>query len=258
MSFEAIRWAFAQAVPQSSAKFVLVAMATHAGPDWTAWPSVTALAAATSQDRKTVMANMAKLVSGGFMADTGDRKGVTKQVVVYRLNSTENGTVKEYQKRNSPKNGTVPEFPSNSPVFPSEQSRFSVETVPKTGHGISQESVIESVKESKSKAPVPVALPDWLPADAWKDWVDHRKAGKNRMTPKAEELSIRNLSALRDKGLDPVVVIENAIERGWRGLYPPPTNGPAHPGKKPSVSDSFAKTEYKGTPDDELPDFLRS
>lgn len=100
MSIEAIRWAFAQQVSHSSAKFVLVALADYAGPTWQAYPSVAEIARATGQDRKTVLANIRRLSDCGLISDTGSRKGATGQVVIYRLNGTENGTVKESQKRN--------------------------------------------------------------------------------------------------------------------------------------------------------------
>src|SRR5690554_5205943 len=125
MSIEAIRWAFAQQVSHSSAKFVLVALADYAGPDWQAYPSVAEIARATGQDRKTVLANIRRLSDCGLISDTGSRKGATGQVVIYRLNGTENGTVKESQKRNSTESGTVPNLDGKSPVFPCKESRFS-------------------------------------------------------------------------------------------------------------------------------------
>lgn len=136
MSVEAITWAFAVNVKPSTAKFVLVAMANCASTEsMLAWPSVAYLAQATGQDRKTVLSNLSLLRDQGFIEDTGKRAGATKQVHVYRLNSTKTGTVKQAQERDSTESGTVPDFPPNSPVFPSKESRFSHETVPKTGHG---------------------------------------------------------------------------------------------------------------------------
>lgn len=132
VSVEAITWALRQDIKPSSTKFVLVVLANCAnGNEFLAWPSVAYLIDATSQDRKTVLANLSRLKDAGYIEDTGERRGLTKQVIVYRLkdgsvsdNSTENGTVQ-----------TVPNFPSNSTVFPTKQSQNSHETVPKTGHG---------------------------------------------------------------------------------------------------------------------------
>lgn len=122
MSVEAITWALALPVRHSSAKFVLVVLANCASADTlTAYPSIQYLADATGQDRKTVLANLARLREWGLIEDTGRRCGATGQVVVYRLrgpdllgkqaqnrNSSENGCIpkaERFQKRNSSENG---------------------------------------------------------------------------------------------------------------------------------------------------------
>lgn len=115
MGVEAISWAFQQPVTISSAKFVLVAMANHADADMLCWPSMTHLCSQTSQDRKTIQANIARLREWGFIVDTGERKGTTKQVIVYLLKTPENGPVEDGSgssqdstvRNNKPKNGLV-------------------------------------------------------------------------------------------------------------------------------------------------------
>lgn len=185
MSVEATTWAFRQNLDRSSAKFVLVAMADCAGHDMTCWPSVKYLAAATGQDRKTVLGNITRLIDDGYIIDTNYRRGRTGQIPVYLLNvkqktasiilhdeadddgdysaqksgnnhannSTENGTVKQSQKRNSTENGTVPFFRDNSPVFPTKESRFSAVTVPKTGHGTVKEPLLNRNGTHPSEIP---------------------------------------------------------------------------------------------------------
>lgn len=87
MSVEAITWALKQPIAQSSAKFVLVVLADAATCDTQlSFPSVSYLAEATGQDRKTVLANLRRLQDMGYIQDTGQRRGETKQIVVYRLN----------------------------------------------------------------------------------------------------------------------------------------------------------------------------
>ena len=123
MSIEAVSWALGQPVEHSSAKFVLVVLANHADADGVCWPSIQSIADSTSQDRKTVIANIKRLLEMGWIQDTGIRKGGTGQVPVYRLNSAKNGTVKQSQKREPLKEETVPFFPINSTVFPRKQSQ---------------------------------------------------------------------------------------------------------------------------------------
>lgn len=86
MSVEAITWALRQPVKQSSTKFVLVVLANCASAaNSLAYPSVAYLSEATGQNRKTIIVNLQRLQADGFIEDTGERRGTTRQVVVYRL-----------------------------------------------------------------------------------------------------------------------------------------------------------------------------
>jgi len=146
VSYQAVTWALQQPVRHSPAKFVLVALAhfhqaprgEKAGP-MHAWASTTTLVNATGQDRKTVLANIQRLLEAGFLVDTGKREGQTKSVVIYALSepssSTESGTASEA--------GSSPKFPPKAvpnagpliepeavPVSTAKQSQFSPEAVP--------------------------------------------------------------------------------------------------------------------------------
>lgn len=127
MSGAAFAWALKQPVPMSPAKFVLVVMADQVTTDL-AFMSVAALCEATGQDRKTVIANLRRLVEWGLIEDTGERRGRTGQIPVYRLKmgaglfdnapfqkGTENGTV--------PKTVPVPKTDGKSTDFPAEESQ---------------------------------------------------------------------------------------------------------------------------------------
>jgi pyocin large subunit-like protein len=127
VSLEAITWAFKQPVPNSSAKFVLVALANRANPDQKgrviAWPSIDYIANVTSQNRKTVITNLAKLREWKLIDDTGDRVGRTGQIPVYELKVPGDLFTEQAQKRNSSRTGTVPKTVRKSPVFSSKQSQ---------------------------------------------------------------------------------------------------------------------------------------
>lgn len=140
MSVEAITWALRQPVGASSAKFVLVVLANCASADdGLAYPSIAYLAESTGQDRKTVVTNIRRLIEWGLIEDTGDRMGRTKQVIVYRLNcgtSLFESVPKTEPLPGEKRHPNTEQFQKrNSSVFPSKESRFSPETVPKTGHG---------------------------------------------------------------------------------------------------------------------------
>lgn len=206
MSVEAITWALKQPVKHSSAKFVLVALANCADAENArAWPSVAYLCEATSQDRKTVLANLKRLIDTGFIQDTGLRTGSTKSVVVYQLSSTENGTPKQSQERDSLDKEAVPFFPISSTVFPHKQSQNSLEAVPKTGHGTVRNRN-RTVKE------VNTALLPQLPAALVSDFLEIRKAKKLPLTKTA----IDGIEREAEKaGLTLEQAVTACCEYGW-------------------------------------------
>ncbi|MCU4436120.1 helix-turn-helix domain-containing protein [Acinetobacter bereziniae] len=117
-------------------KLVLLSMADRADEQHCCYPSTTRLAEDCGIDRKTVFKVIDELIQDGLISDTGERKGKTKQVIVYRLdgvsgrektvptteqlppenntgNSADNGTVpttEQFQQFNE----TVPTIPLNS------------------------------------------------------------------------------------------------------------------------------------------------
>jgi DNA-binding transcriptional MocR family regulator len=215
MSIDAITWALTQPIKHSTAKFVLVALANCAdGQDLTAWPSTAYLAEATGQDRKTVQANMNRLRELGYIEDTGDRKGFTKQVIVYRLKEPENGQVKQSQKRNSSENGTHPKKDIKRPVFPHKEAQISPETGPKTVHGtvnepsMNRQGTVNKEPEKKSRI---------IPADfGISDRVEKWAAEKGHSNLQAHlEYFIGYARANGKKYIDWDEAFMNAIRSNW-------------------------------------------
>lgn len=161
MSHEATNWAWKQPVPNSGAKFVLLAMANRANPDQrgrvVAFTSIKYLTDATAQDRKTVVANIARLREWGLIEDTGERVGKTKQVPVYELRCPPDLFSEYTQIRNGSENGTVPKKAANSPAFPVKQSQKR-----------DTDSAFDSSMDSREgRSPAGSRLPaDWNPSDA--------------------------------------------------------------------------------------------
>ena len=94
MSYEAVSWAMAQQVGKSSTKFVLVAMAhcvNAESGDMVLLAVRKAPAGITGQDVKTIETSVVRLREAGWIVDTGTRRGMTGQVIVYRLNTTKTG-----------------------------------------------------------------------------------------------------------------------------------------------------------------------
>jgi hypothetical protein len=117
MSIEAMLWAFKQSLDRSAEKLVLLELSNHAGTDNTAWPSLVRLCEKTNLNRKTVISALDGLEGKQLISDTGERKGISSQIKVYRLNlsqSSLNGTVPETE----PYQKTVPYLPETVPFFP--------------------------------------------------------------------------------------------------------------------------------------------
>lgn len=130
MSSDALSWAMKQAAP-SSAKFVLVVMADQVTTDLCFMTCAT-IAARTCQDRKTVLANLARLQEWGLIEDTGERRGRTGSVPVYRLRIGEDlfdnvphssGTKSGTCTKTGTASEAVPNLDGSSTVFPAKQSQ---------------------------------------------------------------------------------------------------------------------------------------
>lgn len=145
MTYPVFNWARKQPVSRSSDKFLLVMMADQANEEGVCWPSQKGLAEDTSLDRKTVGAGLTRLREEGHIVDTGERKGATKQVVVWRLPYRETSPKTDKLSEN----GSVPFFPPKDTVFPVEAPRFSRVRTPKTGYG----TTIEPPKEPPEEPP---------------------------------------------------------------------------------------------------------
>ncbi|MBO0750452.1 MAG: helix-turn-helix domain-containing protein, partial [Porphyrobacter sp.] len=85
MSWETQSWAAKQRPGSASAKLVLLGLASCADANHDAHPSVQWLCDFSDLNRKTVIAALDRLGDAGLIADTGDRRGRTGQVKVYRL-----------------------------------------------------------------------------------------------------------------------------------------------------------------------------
>ena len=218
MSNEAINWALEQPVSKSSSKFVLVAMANLAGPEMTCWPSYKHLTSATSLDVKTVQAGLKRLRDEGFISDTGERKGATGQVIVYRLNTPEFGGVTSAPK--TTENGAVlgnsktPVFPDNTPVFPIKDPQISHETPPKTGDGHHKDTS-RTPKTPKVRADR-IDLLDGVPSQLVDDYLVVRKAKR------AGTLTETAVNGLKREALKARISWADAIraccEFGWQGF----------------------------------------
>lgn len=213
MSLNALVWAFRQDIKPAATKFVLVAFADNCNDtDGTGWPSVRAICAKTSLNRKTVIGALDRLEAMGILRDTGKRMGSTSQVKVYQLTGLDviaKDALQQHIKR-VPESASlvaesVPLLPPKSPVFTTKESQKR-DTEP---------SIEPSITNKEEVAP-----PEWIPAATWAAFREMRKKIRAPLTPTAERLLIQKLGYMQAEGQSPVAVIEQSIERGWRGFFP--------------------------------------
>jgi len=81
----------------------------------------------------------------------------------------------------------------------------------------------EKVKKEKRKESsfdlTNLELPDWLPDETWKTWVDHRKSIKKPLTLHASKLGISKLERYKQQGFDPIDILETSIANGYQGFF---------------------------------------
>jgi len=71
-------------------------------------------------------------------------------------------------------------------------------------------------------------LPDWIPKEAWSEFVKMRTKIKHPLTEYAMKLAINKLAELRDEGNDPQAVLDQSTFNSWQGLFAvkeKPSNG---------------------------------
>jgi len=79
-----------------------------------------------------------------------------------------------------------------------------------------KESKVKYIKEKKT-----IVYPNWLNLELWSAFKNHRKDIKPKLSPQAETLNINKLKKLVDKGYTQEEIINQTIERGWKGLFEP-------------------------------------
>jgi len=84
MSYPALSWAIRQRLDPIP-RLVLLALADRADKRGLCWPSVAWLAEFCGFHRSTIMKELGRLQRARLIEQTGDRKGITHQVRVYRL-----------------------------------------------------------------------------------------------------------------------------------------------------------------------------
>lgn len=170
MSIKFLNAAFEANIPSSADKFVLVALADFANEHGEAYPSLQTLSNKTSLDRKTVIKGLGNLSGIAVIADTGERKGKTKQVAVYRIDlrrltaiaiDAAEGRTKNAKKAKHTENGTIPKHTENGTINSTENG-----TLKQYRKRYTEPSVIFNHQNEPPDTPIPPASTQKTKADS--------------------------------------------------------------------------------------------
>lgn len=220
MSSEALAWAFKLPIKPSSVKFTLVALCECANYETgRIFPSVAHLCQITRQDRKTIIANISKLVADGWLIETGDRVGSTGQIKVYQAAI-----------------GTVPK---------AEQSRKRNSSVPPVKE--SQKRDTEPSREPSSNICIAPTRPESVSEEVWADFLTMRKAKKNPLTATAFKMLAKQADIA---GWTLEDAISETVARGWLSFkadwVKEKTNGNGHRASGTDRRSSLARAIDEG------------
>lgn len=156
-------------------------------------------------DRKTGVKGLGEaLISIGWIVDTPD--GI--QIARFDEHNGESAKVRAQTARR------VAKHKSNAQVTQQtllEEGNANGESV---SHALPREE-----KRREDKTNNAFALPDWVPADAWKDFEQMRMKRKKPLTDRARSIAVGKLESLRSEGHDPLAVIEQTVLHSWDTFY---------------------------------------
>lgn len=168
-------------------KLVMLALADWANDDGLCWPSINRLSIKTSLTERGVQKAIRALEDMGLVR----RDEVIGKGNKYWLMTPPNDV--------HPRTTFTP--PPNV-VHPTPEPRS-----PNTS------------KKHQLHTKVIMALPDWLPVDAWNGWLEMRKVRKKPMTDRAVTRALNKLDSMRLAGQDIAEVLDRSTMNGWTDLY---------------------------------------
>jgi hypothetical protein len=208
VSFPAYQWVKNYSESRRSARLVLIAIADHcddAGRN--SWPSISTLARETRLCKTAVYAGIAELIALGELEVSDDKS--TRRTNVYSL----------------PKMVRAAHHPDKQMVRPahSDGARggpLMVRAAHSDGTRGAPELIHDLNQEPNRELNHEPVLPDWLPLEPWRGFVESRKKLRAPLTKRATLLILNELEKLRTHGYDPAAVLDQSVRNGWKDVFP--------------------------------------
>ncbi|MFZ3484257.1 helix-turn-helix domain-containing protein [Sphingomonas sp. 3-13AW] len=200
-----------------SEKLVLLALADCANDDGVCWPSIAALVRKCSKSDRTIQAAIKSLAAAGHLSRL-ERPG---KGVLYTIHPTPEAA--SPPKRLPPETvAPTPEAasdkPSRTPITSSDASHPTRRTHPapagKPGSAGSADGQ-SAAPVAKRRWPKDMPPPAGVTEDQWAGYIDHRKAKRNTLTPRAYELLVDKLDKHATADWPPGRIVDLMVERGW-------------------------------------------
>jgi hypothetical protein len=240
---------------------VLLALADHANDAGTdCWPSVKAISFEMRIGKSSVIRSLKTLANDGWitvMRKSREHKGNSYRIALEKLRAQESDATLTPEVPESDATPTPEITKSGANEFTVRCHTGKSQVSPSPLSGVKSASLFKNCPEpsenrpEQSKRSSSFVLPDWVPAEQWKHFIEMRASKRNKPTAHAAKLLITKLDQFRSSGQDPGDVLDQSTANGWMGIFPLKgnSNGNLPLGKSDAnlavLAESLARSERK-------------
>jgi len=251
MSIDATRWAWSQRSVSATQKLILLSLADRAGEDHECRPSIQRLEMDTGLNRKTIMANIAKLAAVGLVEIIHRRDGAGRKITnTYRLigvsgreQPVDNLCISDDP---SPKTGTRAKSQNGDMGGASENGDKSLNENEKEGSKPSPKIGTRPKSQNRDINLLDIYRERGVREDLWDAFMRERMSKGCTNSPYQIKLLYGIIDRAIEAGHDVNEMIEQSVVNSWKSLYPKNNGGK---GEKSSRSGRSGRSSKECTGD---------